>query len=577
MNTTKFNRRTERMRRKEEIRQEELRRRPKQKEKVAMADNPLNQSDLKRILMESSGPEDFAEKVRRMAPLGIDLQIEIDGRTYRGIPGFTSVGYEGRPPRDERIELRERLQQAHAKIEEQDKFLESITDGALLMGTVISLSEEAGKAGKLKGSVAVGNQVVSCNIPAGAVPGDRVRVIPKSSQPLDIAKGEKTDFGEVCTVARAIDDLLEVTHGTGTRTVARGNVTAIAGDRIVVDPGFHVALRNIGPADQTYLFESTDGITWDSIGGLEDAKEALREAIEYPITHADLFAFYGKSPSKGVLLHGPSGCGKTMLGKAAASALSARGASGGFIYVKGPEILSSWVGEAEATIRSLFAMARAYHTRTGQAAVIFIDEAEAVLGSRNTAGFRGGIQSTLVPAFLAEMDGLTASGAFVMLATNLPDSLDSAIVRDGRIDRKIQVTRPGREVVADILRLSARGVPTSIDLVEVLCREVFDRPKTVLNGHVGELKFELMLSELASGALASGLVRRAVEHAMRRDRARGGDPSGVNEDDAIAAVVDAAREMRHLDWQAEIMAKLGDAARTHVVHKQAQASGQVPN
>lgn len=514
-----------------------------------------------------------------------NIKLTLDGYGYgefvremeKMMDGSMRAAYSG-PPRysSREEELMARLQEANGKLAQQDAFLKEITEGALVLGTVVSV-EADGK----RGVVAVGPQKVACNIPKGAKPGSSVRVFPKTSQPVDVVTGGG-ESGEVVTVAAVHDDIIEISSGVGSRTVARGGLTVEPGDRIVVDQSFSVALRSLGAAEDTFLFDGATAVSWDDIGGLEAAKEAIREAIEFPVTHAELYKTYGKSPSRGVLLYGPPGCGKTMLGKATATALQkAHGSTGGggFLYIKGPEILSKWVGEAEATVRGLFAKARAYKQKTGHSAVLFIDEAEALLSSRNADGFRGGIQQTLVPAFLAEMDGLEDSGAFVMLSTNQPDSLDSAITRDGRIDRKVQVTRPDRRQALRIFELAIRGRPVAAtmtdDIAKTIRDAVFASRDAVASASAAGISVSLVLSDVMSGALATGIVNRATENAMRRDRETGAtEPSGICETDIRAAVSQAAQEMRNLDWRDELITKAEGAAQSHALNFVAKAHAE---
>src|SRR5208283_4208865 len=170
-----------------------------------------------------------------------------------------------------------------------------------------------------------------------------------------------------------------------------------------------------------------------------------KEAIELPFTHKDIFAHYNKKPPKGLLLYGPPGCGKTLVGKATTNSLAnifgAKAISSGFIYVKGPEILNMYVGESGRRIREIFQRGRKHFDKYKFPAVIFIDEAEAVLSERGTSR-SSDVDKTIVPMFLSEMDGLDENHAIVMLATNRPKMLDPAVVREGRVDRHIKVSRP---------------------------------------------------------------------------------------------------------------------------------------
>lgn len=343
--------------------------------------------------------------------------------------------------------------------------------------------------------------------------------------------------------------------------------------------------------------ETGPNVSWDDIVGLDDAKEALREAIEYPVTHANLYSGYGKEPSRGVLLYGPPGCGKTLLAKAVATAVQRRGSPvatspsrvdmfgipmtpnpvRGFISVKGSEILDAYVGGSEKKVRELFTEARSYERATGQRAVIFIDEAEALLSCRSSS--RTFLSSMCVPTFLAEMDGVDGSSAFIILSTNRVDTLDSAITRDGRIDVKVEVSRPRRDAVRQMLELHLRRVPVSGDgIIDEACADIFSGRHVVTRGFAGETEIQLCLDDVLSGAVVAGIVKRATSHAIRRDREAGlTNPSGVQSGDFSHAVRSAALEMKDLNWREELHAKAMEVMKAEVIHDVAQHATGVAN
>lgn len=257
-------------------------------------------------------------------------------------------------------------------------------------------------------------------------------------------------------------------------------------------------------------------VKWSDIGGLEEAKQDMIEAIEMPHREKELFAFYKKRPVKGILLSGPPGCGKTMLGKAAATALSEiygkESARTGFLYVKAPEILNSYVGASEETVREIFSDARRHAMEHGYPAIIFIDEAEAILAKRGGMGFS--MSNTIVPSFLTEMDGLESSSAIVILATNRPDILDPAIVREGRIDRKVSVKRPSVKNAMDIIAMSLERYPVAdgwdlMNMAEGMAHEIYSDNR-MING-------DKYLRDIVNGAMLAACVDLAVANAMRRD------------------------------------------------------------
>src|SRR5262249_29126312 len=193
-------------------------------------------------------------------------------------------------------------------------------------------------------------------------------------------------------------------------------------------------------------------LTWDDVAGLEEVKEALREAIELPLTRPELFTEYGIKPPKGVLLFGPPGCGKTFLAKVVAATAQAH-----FLPLKGPELLRQYVGESEATLRDLFARAR-----ENAPCVLFFDELDALAGARGTADATG---TQLLTQFLTEMDGVDElKGVIVVGATNRPDALDPALLRPGRLDRMLYVPPPDRPARLALMRRELTGKPVADDL-----------------------------------------------------------------------------------------------------------------
>jgi ATP-dependent 26S proteasome regulatory subunit len=302
-----------------------------------------------------------------------------------------------------------------------------------------------------------------------------------------------------------------------------------AGDRVILDYYGLIVQRNLGSHDASHALVEDTKVTWDDVGGQEEAKRALQEAIVEPVTKKKIYERFGMRSSKGVLLHGASGTGKTMLAKAAATALAElygkESRSSGFIYVKGPELLNKWLGETEANIRRIFASAREHKEKHGYPAIVFIDEADALLGRRGSMGpGYEGMERTLVPQFLAEMDGMTSSGAFVLLATNRPDILDPAVVRDGRIDRKVHVSRPSQKDAAAIFERLLRDKHPVTGMTGEDCARALFNPMRVLwkvkikansEGLTREASFTL--ADLASGAMVAGIVGRATQRAIRAE------------------------------------------------------------
>src|SRR6267143_762430 len=233
-----------------------------------------------------------------------------------------------------------------------------------------------------------------------------------------------------------------------------------SGDEVRVDPNYRVALEVLShPQAREHYLDAVPELPWEKVGGQDQALQAIKDAIELPLLHSELFQKFQHATPKGFLLYGPPGCGKTLIGKATAYNLTKqlREKAGTemdeyFMHVKGPEILNMWVGESGRMVREIFATAREKKSE-GYMPFLFIDEAESILGTRR-ASRHSNILSTLVPMFCSEMDGIDSlNDVVIILASHRADLIDPAILRPGRIDRKIKVNRPNKQGARDVYRI----------------------------------------------------------------------------------------------------------------------------
>ena len=316
---------------------------------------------------------------------------------------------------------------------------------------------------------------------------------------------------------------------------------------------------------------------FDDIIGNDEALSQLRDAIRAPVEEAELYNLYGLSMPKGALLSGPPGCGKTMFARAAASEMrELYGEDVEMISISGSEIQSPFVGVTEGYIKDIFNFARAYREANGHPLLVFIDEAEVLFPDR-TGRVRkvAPWEESQVATFLAEMDGMQESGAFVLLASNRPEVIDSAVLRDGRCDFKITVARPTPEALDGILRRNFAGIYTkaSEDDLAFTALEAFLDPNRVLldlhdivrgmedwfKARGFEVTDEKSLERLrclksqrftfdmiVSGAMAASVPMRAKRRAFSRDRAAK-TQEGVTAEDVLLSVQDIFAENKGLD------------------------------
>lgn len=384
----------------------------------------------------------------------------------------------------------------HKTMLQQDALLERLTKAGVTYSRVVDFdNDKIVIGGGGSGATRVERPEFSVNI------GDMVVISEETKQIVEVA--DRTQLGEIVTISKIIDyNRVEVGSITGSRVLRMCDAfTANVGEEWLAAPEGVLIHKIERPVAQ----EQTDyaPVHWDEIGGLAAVKQELQEALV--LLRGDnrrMAQLYGIPQPKGLLLWGPPGNGKTMLGRAVATELA--GNTQQFHYIKGPEILSKFVGQSEERIRNIFLKAREGHNQTGRPSIIFIDECDAVMNKRGS-GRSSDVERTIVPSFLTEMDGLEQSHAFIMLATNRPDTLDPAIVREGRIDKHILVGEPDYDAIKAIFNHHLSKVPC-----DVYASSLAEAASEALIG-----KHEL------SGAKCVAVIDRAKRFAYRRELEKG--------------------------------------------------------
>ncbi len=334
------------------------------------------------------------------------------------------------------------------------------------------------------------------------------------------------------------------------------------GDEVRLDPSGRMAVE-IYQSDEVrdYFLEAVPDLPWEKVGGQSEAIQLIRETIEQPLLHPELFKKFDKKPIKGVLLYGPPGCGKTLIGKATAfnlakeySARLGKPVQEYFMAISGPKILNMWLGETERIVREVFRTARE-KAKEGFLVFIFMDEAESVLRTRSSGRWLN-ISNTVVPQFCAELDGLQSLDNVVLILTsNRPDYIDPAVLRPERIDRKVKVSRPDKAAATQILGIYLHeGIPLDPEVLKRNQGELDCARKELIENLVEEfwakskenefLKVNLKngssetlyTKDVVSGALLKSIIDRAKDIAIKRAIKHPNQEPGISGQDLSLAM-----------------------------------------
>jgi len=536
-------------------------------------------------------------------------------------------------PRQARL-LEERLGEAEARLSSTNRQNERLADTLReARDQIIALKEEVDRLTKppsgygifLNGcedgaaDVFTGGRKMRVNV-SPAVDADALspgqEVVLNESLTVVIAQGYET-AGEVVMLKEVLeggDRALVISHADEERVVRLAEplrrAPLRAGDSLLLEPRSGYVYERIPKAEvEELILEEVPDITYAEIGGLAAQIEQIRDAIELPYLHADLFREHRLRAPKGVLLYGPPGCGKTLIAKAVANSLAKKVAArtaaqeregkSFFLNIKGPELLNKYVGETERHIRLVFQRAREKASE-GMPVIVFFDEMDSIFRTRGS-GVSSDVENTIVPQLLSEIDGVEGlENVIVIGASNREDMIDPAILRPGRLDVKIKIERPDAEAATDIFsKYVLKDLPLHPDdlaehgsspeaCVEAMIQRVVERmyseteenrflEVTYANGDKEVLYFR----DFNSGAMIENIVARAKKMAIKEFLETG--QKGLRVAHLLSACVDEFSENEDLpnttnpdDW-ARISGKKGERIvyiRTLISGKQGTEAGR---
>ncbi|MBI5039073.1 MAG: proteasome ATPase [Nitrospirae bacterium] len=528
--------------------------------------NPLKNSPVKKSL-EMSNDEKIAEYEKEIENL-CDYVKNLEEEVQR----LTESRYKLDSAFKQNEKLISALQEARDQIQTLRNEIEKLTSPPASYGVFSNVNEDETV------TVHVSGRKLKVNVRPGIDAHTLLRgqeVILNEALNIIEVKGYEVQ-GEVVRLKDRIakDRAVVSLHGDEERVAEIAEplhgIKLSVGDVLLFDHRSGLLLEKLPKSEvEEVVLEEVPDVSYSDIGGLKKPIEAIMDAIELPFVYPDLFKEYRLRPPKGVLLYGPPGCGKTLIAKAVANSIAKRLESkkgedvrSYFLHVKGPELLNKYVGESERQIREVFSKAKE-KAEEGMPVVVFFDEMDALFRTRGT-GISSDVESTIVPQFLSEIDGVESlRNVIVIGASNRQDLIDPAILRPGRLDIKIRIDRPDKEAAKDIFgKYLVKDLPfhkSELDLDGMDPQKAADRLINITVEHMYSLEEEnkflevtyangekeiLYFKDFASGAMIEGIVARGKKYAIKRMITTG--EGGIKGEDLLTAIKDEFKENEDL-------------------------------